>query len=118
MAFNHTKKDLPTFDKAAEKMAFVKWLNKIRVAPANRQCCYTCLDYFAEDEISVCDRCAKPFCKKCLPILFLKKKCKYPPLMYGWHYFCPARCCVMSSKKHECNIECITYKMEEYIEAE
>jgi hypothetical protein len=61
------KKDLPTFDKAAEKMAFVKWLNKIRVAPANQQCCYICLDYFTDDEIKVCDFMCKTILQKMSP---------------------------------------------------
>ena len=64
MATNSSSKDSPKYDKLEDKYAFKNWLKKLKVAPANHHCCYTCLEYFSGQEISVCDRCAKPFCKK------------------------------------------------------
>ena len=64
MAIHLSTADSSSSDKG-EESAFEKWLSKLKEAPTNRQCCYPCLDYFAEDGISVCDRCTKQFCKKC-----------------------------------------------------
>ena len=87
-------------EKQQEETRFQHWLEAARAGPdgdSNNKtldCCYLCLQFYKyPTEIDSCDKCARPFCRNCVPKVVLRK-CHYPPYASSSHSYCSVKCSI------------------------